>query len=94
MKSGGRILVAGSISTYNATDEKKCNLYTVLIKFSNAIEFWLNRALKDPTTNLSILMKSLTVKGFIASSFIDQWPRAFTEMNKLIQEVFFFISAY
>jgi NADPH-dependent curcumin reductase CurA len=39
MKSGGRILVVGSISTYNATDEKKCNLYTVLIKFSNAIEF-------------------------------------------------------
>lgn len=39
-----------------------------------------------PATNHSILMKELTVKGFVCYSYVNEWPVAFTEMNKLIQE--------
>ena len=40
-------------------------------------------------TNINILMKELTVKGFMCYSYFDKWPLAFVEMNKLIQEVIF-----
>lgn len=63
MKSRGRILVVGSIQTYNDIDMK---LF--------------------PATNLSILMKELTVRGFMVYSCKQEWPQAFTYMNKLIQE--------
>lgn len=63
MKMGGRVLVVGSISNYNDTEQK---LY--------------------PATNVSILTKGLTVKAFQVFGCVDQYPRAFTEMNKLIQE--------
>lgn len=37
-------------------------------------------------------MKELTVKGFQVYSFSNEWPQAFTEMNKMIQEVSLFDS--
>jgi len=40
-----------------------------------------------PATNVAILMKQLTVRGFQVFLCQDEWPQAFTEMNKLIQEV-------
>ncbi len=40
-----------------------------------------------PATNIAILMKQLTVRGFQVFLCQDEWPQAFTEMNRLIQEV-------
>ncbi len=40
-----------------------------------------------PATNISILRTELTVKGFMVYSYHNEWPNAFTQMNKLIQEV-------
>ena len=41
-----------------------------------------------PATNISILMKGITVKGFLVYFFGQNlWSNAFTQMNKLIQEV-------
>jgi NADPH-dependent curcumin reductase CurA len=41
-----------------------------------------------PATNISILMKGITVKGFLVYFFgQNEWANAFTQMNKLIQEV-------
>jgi prostaglandin reductase 1 len=40
-----------------------------------------------PATNISILMKGITVKGFLVYFFgQNEWANAFTQMNKLIQE--------
>lgn len=66
MKLWGRVLVCGSIETYNDVDKK---LYDA--------------------TNISILMKQLTVKGFLCFPHFDKWPAAFVQLNKLIQEVTF-----
>lgn len=63
MKSGGRILVVGSIQTYNDLETKTY-----------------------PATNLSILMKELTIKGFMVYSYYPRWAAAFTEMNQLMQK--------
>lgn len=41
-----------------------------------------------PATNISILMKGITVKGFLVYFFGQNlWSNAFTQMNKLFQEV-------
>jgi NADPH-dependent curcumin reductase CurA len=40
-----------------------------------------------PATNISILRTEITVKGFMVYSYHNEWPNAFTQMNKLIQEV-------
>ena len=41
----------------------------------------------DPLANREILVKEITIKGFLVYSFDEEWPAAFVEMNKLIQEV-------
>jgi len=39
-----------------------------------------------PATNLSVLMKELTIKGFMVYTYYPEWPAAFTEMNQYIKE--------
>lgn len=63
LRMHGRLLVVGSIQTYNDTETRKF-----------------------PQTNLSILMKELTVKGFMVYSYASEWPAAFTEMNQYMQQ--------
>ncbi|CAF0705338.1 unnamed protein product [Brachionus calyciflorus] len=63
MRKGGRVLVCGSIQTYQDKDTRKYD-----------------------ATNVSVLMNELSIYGFMCYSYYEQWPIAFTEMNKLIQE--------
>lgn len=63
MRHHGRIIIVGSIQTYNKSDVQ-------LVE----------------ATNITILLKELTVKGFMVYTYSNEWPQAFTEMNKLIQE--------
>lgn len=79
MRKHGRILVCGSIQNYNDIEPKKC-IYCLIFIFK-IIKFF-----KVDATNISILMKELSVYGFMVYSYYEQWPQAFTEMNKLIQE--------
>ena len=79
MRKNGRILVCGSIQNYNDIEPKKCN--TLNLNFNCLKLIFLVEA-----TNLSILMKELTVYGFMVYSCYEKWPEAFTEMNKMIQE--------
>ncbi len=64
MKLNGRVLVCGSIETYNDSNEKQYG-----------------------PTNVAILMKELSVYGFMCFSHYEKWPESFVEMNKLIQSV-------
>ncbi len=41
----------------------------------------------DPATNMSILFNEIKVQGFIVTSFAKDWPEAFTEIQKLINDV-------
>lgn len=63
MRQNGRVLVCGSIRTYNNKER-----------------------LKTDETNFDILMKQLTVMGFMCYNHYEDWPNAFVEINKLIQE--------
>lgn len=38
------------------------------------------------TSNVPYFMKNLTVRGLYVFLYANEWPQAFTEMNKLIQE--------
>lgn len=42
---------------------------------------------KGIDVSLPILMKQLTIQGFIVLRWLDQWPAAFKEMAQWIQEV-------
>ena len=44
----------------------------------------------DPATNWHILQKELRIWGFIVNTFKKDWPQAFTEMNKYIQDVIYY----
>lgn len=79
MKKNGRILVCGSIQNYNDIEPKKCKIFSIILLYY--LIFVLVEA-----TNISILMKELTVYGFMVYSCYEKWPEAFTEMNKMIQE--------
>jgi len=41
----------------------------------------------DPATNMSILFNEIKVQGFIVTSFARDWPEAFAEIQKLINDV-------
>lgn len=43
--------------------------------------------IKAEETSSAILMNELSVFGFVSANHYDQWPNAFVEINKLIQEV-------
>lgn len=40
-------------------------------------------------SNFPLVAKNLTVRGLMVYNFKKEWPQAFTEMNKYIQEVSF-----
>jgi hypothetical protein len=41
-------------------------------------------------TGLTVIFKELTIKGFNIFKHYEEWPYAFVELNKLIQEVTYF----
>ena len=43
--------------------------------------------IKAEETSSAILTNELSVFGFVSANHYDQWPNAFVEINKLIQEV-------
>ncbi len=52
------------------------------------IKFFFNlMRFLDPATNMSILFNEIKVQGFIVTSFARDWPEAFAEIQKLINDV-------
>jgi NADPH-dependent curcumin reductase CurA len=88
MRSKGRVLVCGSIENYNDVDPKKCKNLIIRRLFRFLFNLSLIRCKIDNATNLNVLIKELTVYGFMCYSYNEEWPKAFDEMNKLIQNVF------
>lgn len=84
MKMNGRVLVCGSISTYNKEPgQSKKTFYRILcLKFVIIIYFF-----QAAETNVSVLMKELSVYGFVCFNCYDRWPEAFVELNQLIRDV-------
>ncbi len=85
MKLNGRVLVVGSIQTYNDIEAKQCKENEIFIELFEYLENLF--LFSVPATNVSILMKQLTVRGFQVYLCENEWPQAFTEINKLIREV-------
>lgn len=80
MNTFGRVAICGAISEYNALEPPKGNLFDYI-----SIYIILTTVV-HPVTSI-ILWKQLTVKGFIVTRWLDQWPDAFKQMTQWIQEV-------
>ena len=87
MKKYGRVTLCGSIENYNDKEPKLCeSLAADLCSKAGSITetvFYF----QDPSTNYHILSKELRVQGIIVSTFKAEWPLAFVEMKKYIDEV-------
>lgn len=90
MRKLGRVLVCGSIQTYNEVEQKLCMYFIYFQGLLKSKEFLFKKYCSfyiDSATNVSILMKELTIQGFMCFTWYEKWPTAFVELNKYIQEV-------